>query len=313
MITLFVFITGVLFLLAGAEVFVQSSSSLARRFRVSPLVIGLTVVAFGTSAPELIVSIKTALAGQGGIAVGNVVGSNIFNIAVILGVSAMVFPLKVHIKLIKIDTPVMIVLTVLFCLLFWDQKFERIEGIFFIVLLIAYLSFNIFMARKSSNDQNLVETDLTFWAKFFKNIYLELIFIITSLAVLVTGAELLVKSSVQIARALGVGESIIGLTIVAAGTSLPELATSVVAALRKKTDIAIGNIVGSNIFNIIGILGISATISPIRVNDMNFVNAGVMLLLSLAVLPIMRTGLSINRIEGFLLVSSYCVYLVFLF
>ncbi len=244
-------VLGLVLLYFGAEWLVRASSALATRMRISPLIIGLTFVAFGTSMPEMMVSIKTSLAGQGAISVGNVVGSNIFNIAIILGISAIIYPLKAEIKLIKIDTPIMIATTMLFFILFLDTQVSRFEGIVLFLLIVLFTLSSFYFAKREKQDAEKImgESDAT---TLFKNVYIEIVIILGSLLLLVFGANNLVSGAISIANKLGVSQAIIGLTIIAAGTSLPELATSVIAALRKSPDIAIGNVVGSNIFNIFG-------------------------------------------------------------
>ena len=214
----------------GAGWLVQGSSALALKAKISPLVVGLTIVAFGTSAPELVVSLNATLSGQGDIAIGNIVGSNIFNIGVILGVSATICPLQVKKQLLRIDIPVMLAATVLFTILFWNGTLGRTEGLFFLTGIIIYTIFSQELEEQPKH-----------WA-------VDTLAIVGGLVVLVFASRLLVDNAVSIAKELGVSEAVIGLTIVAAGTSMPELATSIVAAYKRKTDIAIGNIVGSNLF-----------------------------------------------------------------
>ena len=302
---------GLLFLFFGAEGLVRASSSLAKRFGVSPLIIGLTIVALGTSTPELIVSVKAALAGQPALSVGNVVGSNIFNIAVILGIASIISPLRVDVKLLKTDTPIMIVVSCLFAILFIDHRISRLEGSFFIVLVIIYTALNFILAKKSGKQDEKKIAEETSEIKLFKNIYIDLAVLAAGLFILFTGANWFIAGSVQIARAFGISEAVIGLTLVSVGTSLPELATSVVAAIRKNADIAIGNIVGSNLMNILCILGISATITPIHAADILNLDIGTMLFFAFLLLPFIRTGYRLERWEGIILFSGYMAYLFF--
>ena len=225
----------------GAGWLVQGSSALALKAKISPLVVGLTIVAFGTSAPELVVSLNATLSGQGDIAIGNIVGSNIFNIGVILGVSATICPLQVKKQLLRIDIPVMLAATVLFTILFWNGTLGRTEGLFFLTGIIIYTIFSLFYSRKHGTEGSSqeLEEQPKHWA-------VDTLAIVGGLVVLVFASRLLVDNAVSIAKELGVSEAVIGLTIVAAGTSMPELATSIVAAYKRKTDIAIGNIVGSD-------------------------------------------------------------------
>ena len=290
----------------GADFLVKGSSSLAVRFGISPLVVGLTVVAFGTSAPELLVSVQSALVGNSGIAVGNVMGSNIFNVCAILGISAMIYPLRVNPRLVRFDMPVMLVATLLFVLIFHDGSFGRWAGILFFVGICAYMIYCVYKAKRGEVSEGEEEIKVT------KSWILDVVFVIIGLGLLVWGSDLLVNNAVSIAKALGWSEAVIGLTIVAAGTSMPELATSVVAAMKKRTDIAIGNVVGSNIFNLLAVLGLTATITPVETNQINWLDMGVMFGSSLILLPFMRTGFKIGRGEGVVLFIIYVAYTVYL-
>lgn len=292
----------------GAEWLVRGSSSMAARAKISSLVIGLTVVAFGTSAPELVVSINASLEGQGDISIGNVVGSNIFNICVILGLSAMVHPLKAKTQLLKIDIPIMIIASALFTILFWNGHIGRLEGALFFSGIIFYTLFSLYFARKKKETGDIPNEQInisTHW-------YFDLFFIVGGLTILVFASRLLVDNAVYIAKYIGISEAVIGLTIVAAGTSMPELATSIVAAMKKNPEIAIGNIVGSNIFNILAILGLSSLIKPITAPHVNYIDMFVMLGVSLLVLPIAKTGHKISRKEGILFFFIYIIYIIYL-
>lgn len=314
------FIAGLVLLVIGAEWLVRGASRLAAALGVSPLVIGLTVVAFGTSAPELAVSIKAALAGQAGIAVGNVVGSNIFNVLFILGISALIVPLTVSKQLIRLDVPIMIALS--FSVLFFalDGSFSRTEGIIWFTGLIIYI---VFLFYKSHKDQLntpeaeeadpevaalLGETNTQAWPK-------NLALILVGLVLLVMGSRWLVDSAVIFAKYFGVNEVVIGLTIVAAGTSLPEVVTSVIAAIRGERDIAVGNVVGSNIFNIMGVLGLASIIAPtgipIEATTIRF-DIPVMIAVAFACLPIFFTGQILNRLEGGIFFFYYLAYTTYL-
>ena len=312
MISYILFIIGSLVVLYfGAEWLVKGAASVAERFGVSSLVVGLTVVAFGTSTPELIVSTQAALDGFGGISIGNVMGSNIGNIGLILGISALIYPLKAQMQLIRFDTPVMILTTLLFLVLFLDQRIGRIEGIVFVAGAMAYTIFNIIKSRKEHLKKVLKEYDDAV-PKISRHWALDVLFIIAGFAALIIGSEFLVDNAVHLARLLGLSEAVIGLTIVAIGTSMPELATSVVAAIKKQPDIAIGNVVGSNIFNILGILGISSLIKPIATPDINLTDSLVMIGMSLLLLPFIRSGFTLRRWEGALLLAMYIAYVTYL-
>jgi cation:H+ antiporter len=311
LISVLFIIASLVLLYFGAEWLVKGSSSLAIKAGVSPLVAGLTVVAFGTSSPELVVSVNSTLAGQGNIAIGNVVGSNLFNICIILGISALVAPLKIKMQLLKIDIPVLIITTVGFMLLFADRHISRIEGLILVSGLTLYTVLNIIMARREKNKdvldefQESVASGSTKW-------YISAGMIVAGIALLVAGSELLVKGAVDIARSLGVGETIIGLTIIAAGTSLPELASSVVATMKKEYDIAIGNIVGSNIFNILGIVGVSSIVKPLSAIAISNIDLFVMLGVTLLLLPFFRTHYTLKRDEGIFMLAVYFIYMYYL-
>lgn len=294
-------------LTVGADFLVRGAGSLALRFGVTPLVVGLTVVAFGTSAPEMVVSLKAAWQGQGDISAGNIIGSNIFNIAVILGLSAMISPLRVQLQLLKFDAPVMLLTAGLLVGVFWDRQIDRWEGILLFAGIIVYLIFNV----RASRTQHTPAIDAEYEEGMphkTKNPWLDVLFILGGLVLLVAGSRLLVDNAVVLARGLGVSEAIIGLTIVAAGTSMPELATSVVAALKKEADIAIGNIVGSNIFNVLAIVGISGIASPFKAPGIDNFDLWVMLALSAVLVPLLMTGKRLARWEGVLLFISFIGY-----
>lgn len=296
-------------LFVGAESLVRGSASLALRAGLSRLMVGLTIVAFGTSSPELVVSLEAALSGQGDIAVGNVIGSNSFNIGVILGVAALVCPIPVHRQIIKIDAPIALSVALLLPLFLRDQTIGRVEGTLLAAGIIAYTWLNAVRARKETETDALSGDDVTLpavsghWGK-------DIAFIVGGLGVLVLGSHLLVEHSVALASQFGVSEAVIGLTIVAAGTSMPELATSLVAAVRKQPDIAVGNVVGSNVFNILGILGLSSVVSPLHAPGVSTLDAVTMIVFTVLLIPLLYTGRLLHRLEGFVLLGSYCLYVV---
>lgn len=293
----------------GAGWLVKGSSEIALKANISNLVIGLTIVAFGTSAPELLVSINASLTGQGDIAIGNIVGSNIFNIAIILGLSAAIQPLQAKRQLTRIDIPLLILSTILLTVLFWNGKLERLEGFIFLVGIILYTVFSLYYSRKHEKKQEETNGELE---KQPDSLYKDVLYIVAGLAILIFASHLLINNAVSIAQELGVSEAVIGLTLVAAGTSLPELATSVVAALKKNPDIAIGNIVGSNLFNILAIAGTSSIIHPIVAKNVNYIDLLVMLVLTLLLLPLAKSGQKISRAEGWVLLIIYLCYLAWL-
>ena len=303
-------IGGFIFLYFGAEALVKGSSSLGLRLGLTPLVVGLTIVAFGTSAPELAVSMNAAYAGQTDIAVGNVVGSNIANIGLILGLSALVRPLHIDIKLIRIDVPIMIGVSALFCVLILDHQLAFLEGAMLFAVLLIYVAFSIVGVRKTSRTETAIyEAELP---APLSGVLIEIILVVAGLAMLVVGGRFLVNGAVQIARIAGVSEAVIGLTIVAVGTSLPELATSIIAAAKNMSDISVGNIVGSNIFNLLCVLGASALLAPLPLGNVTWRDIGVMMAFSIAILPLMRSGFLLKRRDGLILFVSYLIYITML-
>lgn len=301
---------GLVMLFIGAEGLIRGSSNLAIKIGITPLVVGLTVVAFGTSTPELVVSLKAALLGNSSISLGNVVGSNIANIALILGVAALIKPLDVHAKVIMREIPIMIGISLLLLLLLLDGELGFIDGLVFVSGIIIYTFVNVWMARKEKSPE--VDKEFKEGLKSKLGIPVSFVLMITGLGLLIFGANLFVQSAVAIARMFKVSDAIIGLTIVAIGTSLPELITSIVAAYKNEADIAIGNVVGSNIFNILGILGITALIIPVSSVGISYIDLGVMLFTAIIILPLSRTGFSISRIEGAVLLIAYSGYIYYL-
>ena len=293
----------------GAGWLVKGSSELALKAKISNLVIGLTIVAFGTSAPELVVSLNATLSGQGDISVGNIIGSNIFNIAAILGISAVIQPLQAKRQLTRLDIPILIVATVVFTLLFGNGTLGRLEGCLFLAGIILYTIFSLYYSRKHEKKVEELAGELEKQPEAW---YKDVMYIVGGLVILIFASNLLVNNAVSIAQELGVSEAVIGLTIVAAGTSLPELATSVVSALKKNPDIAIGNIVGSNLFNILAIAGTSSMVKPIVAKNVNYVDLLVMLGLTLLLLPLVKSGQKISRAEGWALIVVYLCYLAWL-
>ncbi|WP_028990215.1 calcium/sodium antiporter [Thermithiobacillus tepidarius DSM 3134] len=310
------FIFGLALLIAGAELLVRGASRLAAAFGISPLVIGLTVVAFGTSSPELAISVQSGLAGQSDIALGNVVGSNIFNVLFILGLSAVITPLLVAQQLVRLDVPVMIGVSLLVLGLGLDGAFSRPEGGLLVAGLAAYTAFLI---RQSRRESQAVQTE---YAQEFgaatsagRGRLLNLALVAGGLGLLVLGSRWLVTGAVAFAQALGVSELVIGLTLVAAGTSMPEVATSLIAAVRGQRDIAVGNVVGSNIFNLLGVLGLTAVVAPngVPVSDavLGF-DLPVMIAVAVACLPIFLSSHLIARWEGFVFLGYYAAYTTYL-
>lgn len=304
---LFIFLALVL-LFIGAEGLVRGSASLAVRLGLSPLMAGLTIVAFGTSSPELVVSLEAALSQQGNIAVGNVVGSNSFNIAIILGLTALICPIPVSRQIIKLDAPIALGVAFLLLLLLFDDSLGRLEGSLLLAGIVAYTWMNVVLARKQGNVDMPVQSDVPVPPQS-RHWGLDLALIVVGLGILIFGSRLLVEHSVSLATGLGISEAVIGLTIVAAGTSMPELSTSLVAAIRKQPDIAIGNVVGSNVFNILGILGVASFVSPISAPGITTTDYLTMVLFSALLIPLLYTGRTLHRLEGVVLLALYGVYL----
>jgi len=302
---------GLSLLYFGAEGLVRGSAALALRLRISALVVGLTVVAFGTSAPELVVSLKAAIIRSGDIALGNVIGSNICNIGLILGLSAIIRPLHIQIQTIRVEVPILIGASLMLLIFLSNLRIGRLEGICLAVGIVAFTMFNVWHARKSSEESkdNIVAEILPSpKGRAWKDV----VFVLGGLGMLILGANLFVNGSVRAAERMGVGEAFIGLTLVALGTSLPELATSVVAAWKKQNDIAVGNVIGSNIFNILCILGFSSTVYPIQGIGIKPLDLYLMLGLTVLILPLMKSDFTLKRWEGGVLLAVYVCYIVLL-
>ena len=298
-------VAGFVILTAAAEGLVTGAASLARRVGLSPLVIGLTVVSIGTSLPELVVALDAVLAGNGDIALGNVVGSNIGNIALILGAAALVRPLSVRSQVVRVDGPILAVVSVVFAGLVLDGTLGRADGALLFGGIVAYVAYTLMRARQTPS---VVQEEVAAELPSSNPLWMDLGLLVLGIAGLVGGAHLLVEGAVWIAQALGVGPIVIGLTIVAVGTSLPELATSVVAARWGKGDIAVGNAVGSSIFNLLGILGTTVLVQPLSTQTLRWVDTGVMIATAVVILPLFRSDWTLSRIEGTLLLIGYGVY-----
>jgi cation:H+ antiporter len=309
MLTATVSIIGGLILLAlGAEGLVRGSASVALRLGIAPLVVGLTIIAFGTGSPELVVSISAALEGNSPIALGNVVGSNISNIALILGAAAIVSPMTVRAEVIKREVPVMIAVTAFLWLLIYDGGLSRIDGAILTLGSIAYtfLTYRLSQKKEKKEVEKEFEEALE---PFKKPLWLDIVFIVVGLALLVLGANVLLSGAVTIAKQFGISEVVIGLTIIAIGTSLPELATSVLAALKKESDIAFGNAIGSNVLNILAVLGLTALIQPISAVEIRALDMGAMLGSAILLFVLLGRNFRLDRIEGALLLIGYVIYI----
>ena len=307
-------VVGLAVLVGGAELLVRGASRLATRLGISPLVIGLTIVAFGTSSPEVAVSLSATFDGKPDLALGNAVGSNTFNVLFILGISALICPLRVDQKLLRIDVPIMIAVSAALWLLLLDGVLGRVDGVLLLSGIIGYTALAIRLSRR----ETVVIQDEYAAAlprERGRPLALSILLLVAGLLGAALGARWLVAGAIAIATSFGVSEIIIGLTIVAAGTSLPEVTTSVIAAVRGQRDIAVGNVIGSNIFNVLGILGLSSILSPeglpVAPSLLAF-DVPVMIAVAVACLPIACTGQIIQRWEGGLLLGGYVAYLIYL-
>ena len=309
------FVLGLAALVVGAEALVRGASRLAVSWGISPLVVGLTVVAFGTSTPEMAVSVGAALAGSSDLAIGNVVGSNIANVMLILGLSALIAPLLVHEQIIRQEIPIMIGASLVVVAIALDGNIGRVEAALLFAGVIAYTVFLVVQSRrasKDSEDEFASEIPTSQWDRHWG---VQAALVVGGLALLVLGADWLVGAAVVFAKVLGVSDLVIGLTVVAVGTSMPEIATSLIAALRGQRDIAVGNVVGSNIFNLLAVLGAAGVVSA---NGLDVPEAArnfdlwVMLAVAFACLPILFTGREIARWEGMLFLGYYAAYLLYL-
>ncbi|WP_226086820.1 calcium/sodium antiporter [Mesobacillus sp. S13] len=306
---------GFALLIKGADYFVEGSSKIATLLRVPPLLVGLTIVAFGTSSPEATVSIIAAMEGSSEVSLGNVIGSNIFNITLVVGITAMINPLAVETMTIRKEIPFTLLASVALAAVANDIALDmaninligRSEGIILLLFFMIFLYYIIEIALNNREPASSVAADAG-RGTWGKNIF----FTLAGLAAIIFGGDLVVDNATEIALSLGMSETLVGLTIVAVGTSLPELITSITAALKKKSEIALGNIVGSNIFNILFVLGTSATISPLAVNDKIFTDIALMIILTAVLLIFSRSKFKISKVEGAILAAGYIVYLIYI-
>ncbi|MRX72371.1 calcium/sodium antiporter [Bacillus lacus] len=308
-------VLGFVFLIKGADYFVDGASKIAAFLNISPLLIGLTIVAFGTSSPEATVSILAALNGQSGVTLGNVVGSNIFNITIVVGVTAFLYPLKVENETIRKEIPFTLLASVVLLIFISDTVLQgaaanvitRGDGIVLLLFLVIFMYYIFEVASRSREEttEKAESPGRKAWSKY-------IIISVAGLAGIILGGELVVRSSTSIALSFGMSETLVGLTIVALGTSLPELVTSVTAAIKKQSEIALGNVVGSNIFNILLVTGAASVITPLSVDDRIFTDISLMIVLTVLLLIFSRTKFRIARSEGIVLVISYVLYLIYI-
>ncbi len=310
-------VAGLIILTAGAELLVRGAVKLAIACSISPLVVGLTIVAFGTSAPELVVSLQSSLIGEPEVALGNVIGSNIANVLLILGLSAILIPLSVSQQLVRLDLPIMVGVSLIVGVMAWSGSISRLEGM---VLFAGLILYNIWVIRKSRSEQKAIEQQYseefgsaTAVVTSKVQILLQVLLVIAGLILLVGGARLFLDSAIGIARSMGVSELVIGLTLVAVGTSLPEVATSLVAAWKGERDLAVGNVIGSNLFNLLGVLGLTAAVTPggVPVPDAALqLDIPVMIAVAAICIPVFFNGHEVARWEGVTFLFYYAAYFV---
>ena len=304
-LSIILLVVGFVLLIKGADFFVEGSSDLANKLKIPSMIIGLTIVAFGTSAPEAAVSIASALTGSNAIAVSNIIGSNIFNMLVVVGATAVLYKISIEEESLKIDFPLLLVSCVLLLIfIITGNQISRIEGIIFLVIIISYISWLIIKARKDKQNMAVEQSKLS---STIIGIY-----ILGGLIAIVVGGDLVVNSAKDIALGLGMSETLVGLTIVSIGTSLPELITSITAALNKKQDIALGNAIGSSIFNILFILGLTNVISPIQTTQVMLVDTVVMIVLLGISYVLAYDKQDFNKKDGIILLAIFIVYMMFI-
>lgn len=304
-ISIILLLVGFVFLIKGADIFVEGASDLATKLKIPAMIIGLTIVAFGTSAPEAAVSVSSALTGSNAIAVSNVIGSNIFNLLAVIGVTAVVYKINITKESLKQDFPILLGSSLLMLLfVYTGNEISRIEGIIFLILIILYIGYLIYDSKKKSTDMPVGTTHLT-----TQRI---IIYIIIGIIGIILGGDLVVESAKDIALTLGMSETLVGLTVVSIGTSLPELITSVTAAYNKKTDIAIGNVIGSNLFNILFILGLTNTISPIATTHIMITDTLIMVVLCVITFILAIDKEDFNRKDGIILIALFVIYMIYI-
>ena len=311
LLPIFFILISLILLYLGSSWLVKGSSSLALKAGISPLVAGLTIVAFGSSSPELFVSVNAAITNHGNIAIGSVIGSNLFNICMILGISALVAPLKIRMRLLKTDILILVFTTVIFTMLFADRQINRFEGGILLSGLILYTTLKLILARKEKNADIHIEFGKSVPDQSMKSYYSASL-ILLGVGVLAAGSQLLINGAVSIASLLGAGETIISLTLIASGTSIPLLVSTIVAIIKRENDIAIGTIVGSGIFNILGVIGVSSIISPLSAIAISNVDLYVMTGVTLLLLQFFRTNYILKRDDGIFMIGMYLIYLYYL-
>ena len=304
----FLVIIGLILLTLGAEGLVRAGISFALRIGVTPLVIGLTIVAFGTGSPEMVVSVEAALRGNSGLALGNVVGSNISNTALILGVAALIYPIEAKSQVVRREMPIMIAVTGALWLMILDGELGRIDGVILLSASIVYTVTVYALARRSK----LAEVKAEFEEAIVKpsnSVLIDIVYFVVGLAILILGARLLIDGAVAIARILEISDVVVGLSVIAIGTSLPELATSAVASLRKESDLTLGNAIGSNIVNILLVLGLASIVTPISAAEIRTLDMAVLLGVALFLWALLGFRFVLDRFEAAILLCIYAVYI----
>lgn len=308
-------LAGLVLLVLGGDFLVKGATGLALNLRIPQMLVGMTVVALGTSAPELVVTVQAALSGKPDIAIGNVVGSNIANVALILGLTVLIFPITIKKASLRFDWVMMMLASIAFYLCALDGEISRLEGVFFIFALVAFIAIGIRRARSNRKAGNAipVDPDLAEVAQKKYSLFKLILFIVLGTVGLVIGAKLLLNGAETVARHFGISDRVIAISLVAFGTSLPELAASVIAAFKKQQDISLGNIIGSNLFNILAILGVTSLIQPIHVSS-EIMHSDIfwMLATSFAILPLSIRRLRLGRLDGIILMGAYGVFMYFL-
>ncbi|RAP51835.1 MAG: sodium:proton exchanger [Methanosphaera sp. rholeuAM270] len=304
-LTIILLLVGFVFLIKGADFFVEGASDLATKFSIPSMIIGLTIVAFGTSAPEAAVSVSSALSGSNAIAVSNVVGSNIFNLLAVIGITAVLYKINITRESLTTDFPILLVSSVLLLIfIFTGSVIDRFEGIFLLILIILYIAYLIFKSKKESTNMPVGTIHLT-TPKI-------LLYIVAGIIGIILGGNMVVNSAKDIALSIGMSETLVGLTIVSIGTSLPELITSVTAAYNKKTDIAIGNAIGSSIFNILFILGLTTTINPIVTTNIMFIDTAIMTVIIAITFVLAYDKYDFNKKDGIILLALFIIYMIYI-
>lgn len=308
-----ILVLGFLFLIKGADLFVEGAASIARKFNVPAMVIGLTIVAMGTSAPEASVSVTSSLMGQNDMSVANIVGSNFFNILIVLGVSSLLATLPVEKNTIKKDAPFLILVSLMMLVFAYDLSITRIEGLLLLAVFVYFIVSTIVSAKSSNVDNHHLEIETAIDADVaaLKNVSMGKTIVLSLIGIIgiVLGGDMVVDSASNIASSFGMSANLIGLTIVAVGTSLPEFVTSIMAIKKGETEIAIGNVVGSNLFNILFILGLASTISPISISMLAFIDVIFMVFITLLLYVFMKKQNSLTKVNGIIFIILYVIYL----